>query len=545
MKIHEWEIWHSYSTYFSLKKSLNLEKVATNMISSGFAECVIQQDGNTFLRTNQGYQKGKTIVDFNDVKFKSTFDTEDTEETIPTDFAKEAWGIASKFRLYEKILFRDHILLPPPNFRAYLGLTRFCSEENTVQTYPVVTLYETGVLLLELRIIHPNKSVELSDFIEYNVNMHNVNFDFIQCPPAISKSAPLAYECYTNYPSSLAKRKKIIRQQLQHNNEIDKLTINEKVGDFRFNLSPLHRLPGQIENLSSYFETIRSIVGYLIGKTNSKIDQILPRINFLPETGDYWIARRQIHIIKHEFQQETSKLNEIKNKRSFGSILAGTTGKLDEAMDTFVPKDVRPFDDYSGYITSSKTLWIWSSKGKSNKENPGDPNRDSLIYENQIKNELLEYGFMVYKSFSRFLDFINNTSNVIKSRKIIQDFDNRLENISHSGEINDLIIFGWRAYGLGKIKKRIKEKISIIEMEAKYIESRRIIKISWALSVLFGFSAIPTFALLVIKPLWDFLNFPCPVNENTSNLLFVLISFVLMLIVITIIFKKNKHSNLE
>ncbi|MFC1551010.1 hypothetical protein ACFL6P_00455 [Candidatus Latescibacterota bacterium] len=541
MKIYEWEIWHTYSTYF-LSGEIDLKKVADNMANAGFGECLFLRDGTTYWHTDNGYQKGFTTLKLMEANKASIIEanTINNEEINATEYSLETWNIAAQFRFCELRIFAEDDSLPPPYLRIFLGLSKFISKKiGDFTIYPIITLYETGVLLVEFRVIGPDKEVVLDTFINDYENLYQIEFDKIECSPTISKYAPSAYHYYQFFPDTFVKRIKFSINQIFHDTAIEELTYQKEDSDFSYELTIFPTINDK-ESTASFAQTLFSIVGFLINKPEKGLGFLIRRQKFPPKIGHNWIGRPHIHLIKHQNQAETSSKNEKKNRDCFEKILARTTGKIKDCTESIVPKDSRIFDDFSAYITNAVTLWVWSKKGLTLQEEMNDINRGNLVYENQAKTEMLDYGFMIYKRLLERLNSAKDSMGIIEERKNIYDLKSRMENISHFGEIYDLFHNGWNAYGVPKLEKYIKEKISILKSETKYRESKRTQAIAHSLSVLFGLIAVPTFAFEVLKPVWELLCIWHPSNKDMSNIFYNIITLFGTLLIIGIIYKKNK-----
>jgi hypothetical protein len=53
MKLHEWEIWHTYSTYVE-STDIDLADCAERLVEGGLAEFVTLRSGESFWRTPEG-----------------------------------------------------------------------------------------------------------------------------------------------------------------------------------------------------------------------------------------------------------------------------------------------------------------------------------------------------------------------------------------------------------------------------------------------------------------------------------------------------------
>ena len=97
---------------------------------------------------------------------------------------------------------------------------------------------------------------------------------------------------------------------------------------------------------------------------------------------------------------------------------------------------------------------------------------------------------------------------MIAVRREILQLRLMMREVSHSGEIRELLENAWRELGC--------QSSSVISMlpstcepqETSLAENLRITRVGWALTLVFGFVVVPALADQVIKPLWKLLAFP-------------------------------------
>ena len=198
LEIEEWEIWHTYTTYLE-STHIDLQESARRLITSGVAECAMLRDGRTYWRSDNGAQSGSTSIEI-DSDGTSTLELKLDEGSSerPTGFILEAWGQAAYFLTSEHRVLGSDTALPCPYLRAYLGkcvLTSTTSDKTSseINLYPVLTVYESGVLIVEFRMIGPKTTTSLPDFITGGVNLFTWKFDRVQVSPGLSAFATRAY----------------------------------------------------------------------------------------------------------------------------------------------------------------------------------------------------------------------------------------------------------------------------------------------------------------------------------------------------------------
>jgi len=534
--VEQWEIWYTFST--SLKTHIsNLEVVAKLLVDFEIADCSVMSNGETFCRTDKGVISGKTILELSgDLKQVSVeFESNTTGTAEFTRYARETWLVGSQFLYGEARQLSQGNELPTPHLRAFLKPIRLVKKEERITSiYPVIILYQSGILLTEFRMIAPDDSVELGDFISNYVNIQHYDYDYAIVPTAISVIAPEAYQFYSNPQSNIFQRLDIIKNKKKQKQVFQLLSKKVDFGDFEFEVAPLFSRENK-ETITSVAQTLFTIVGFITKNPISPISLLLKGIPELPELGNYWIGRPHIHLIQHSNQLDRASSNEESNKEFFGRILA----RVPEAPGDFsiyLPPDSRKFDDYAAYITLAATLWVWSKNGLENQKQGMDLNRGNLIYEHQVQVELLEYGFMLHKSLIEKSTTLKRYSDILATRRDLIELKSKMLETTPYGEVRDLLTKGWEQMNLEAIQGQISENLSILESEIKFLESKQGDNFRVFLTV-FGLIASASFAKSVVSPFWKALDLWLPSNENWAELFLVSISA--MLVTVLVLFLKR------
>jgi hypothetical protein len=137
-----------------------------------------------------------------------------------------------------------------------------------------------------------------------------------------------------------------------------------------------------------------------------------------------------------------------------------------------------------------------------------DSNRGNLIYERQVLAELLEYGYMLHRSLFHRVDMFSTTTKVVAVRREILRLRRHMREASPSGEIRELLDNGWKELGLPDLVSDIDDALRLRESETRTADALRAAQIGWALTVVFGFVAVPALADQVIQPIWKLTSFP-------------------------------------
>lgn len=533
--LNEWEIWFTYTTSIR-PTNIDLKSLADDLVESELAHFSMLKDGYTIWRSENKIGKGLSIVDFAENKnnAKVQFEKEDQQTIELENFALEAWYQCCYFRFSELRLFDPYPSLPPPYVRSFLGKCILFKDdlERQIHLYPLLTVYETGVMSVEFRTISPAKQLTLDDFITGAVNLQQIAFDRAEVPPALSRLASSAYmRSAKNW--NFKERSKLLQLEEDHNVAVEERTkINDDMGDdFTFELSPLSfGEEDQKETLSTLGLTIFDSVKYLLSKPKKGWQFILWGQDYPVQFDGHWIGRPHIYLCDFPGQEETSSLNEEQYKSAFIKIVMQSSEFPAELNEERLPKDVRLFDDYSAYLSEALSLWVWSKKGIRWQEPWKDINRGHLIYEQQATMRLLDYVYILHRRLLNEISFHKNVDQVIIARRELIDIEQKTTEPSKFGEIRKLLKYGWGQLGLEDIKRRIHDSLELQQAEKSHQETRTYRKIGITLTVLFGLAVIPPVAFQILMPVWNWFNWPRPEDAETFSILLLTITSVVIII---------------
>lgn len=510
LEIEEWEIWHTYTTFLE-QVEIDLAETARRLVSSGIAECAMLSDGRTYWRAQGVIGAGLTVIDVDSLSGQSTFRLTLDEgcKANPEGFALEAWGQASYFMISERKVLGDDTALPAPYVRAYLGkclLSSTSSDESGTQLnlYPVLIVYDSGVLMTEFRMIGPKTITEVEDFITGAVNLFRYKFERVEVSPGLASFATRAY--YQSVQKwRLVRRLQLIWLQAGHDVAVKQRTKAQADEDFSFDLAPFSG--SETDDLKSIAQTIFYTAAFIIGRPRMGLAFLLLGQVSPPAVGEFWSGRPHIHLVRFRNQGKTASENEAVHGADFGRILCRVPVLDDAEARRVLPKDARLFQDYGAYISSACSLWVWSTDGLLAQKQFMDPNRGNLIYERQVIAELLEYGYMLHRGLYHRVEEFRTTAEVVSVRREIIVLRRKMREASHSGEIRDLLENGWHELGLPMLVSETDELLRLRESETGSLEALRSTRVGWALTVVFGFVAVPALAEQVILPLWKLTPF--------------------------------------
>lgn len=522
MIIRDWDIWHTYSSFLETGH-INLVAAGSALVGSGFAPCVLHRDGQTWWQAEERTRTGLTHVELNPRRIgaKITLEVEGGGDSDLEGYTAEAWYQASHFRFNEMRLCMDGPL-PPPYIRAVLGEFHLTSSNENfgVILYPVVKLFESGVILVQFRTIAPNRDIPIEEFIRRHVNLGLIPFDEVEVPPAVTDLAARAYyHSVINWPLRL--RYLLSKAECEHRRAVVTKTQEIRSGDFTARLTPLPREGEAGDTLASLAQTICSIVGFVISNPRSGTAFLLRGQRKIIRPGNYWCGRPHIYLIDFEGQKASAE----ENIRAFGGELGWIHGRhpggSSEAGLRYLPEDMRHFDDYSAFLSLAASLLVWSADGKERQAEWADPNRGHLIYEQQATMEILEYGHMLHRALLAKVEATTRSSEVHELRWAVNHLRANIADATHFGEIRDLLHAGWNELGLTNLQARIAEGLSIRSEQTAVREARGSERVGRWLTIVFGVIAVPPLANEVLRPIWALLGWWSPSSAPAESLFFI------------------------
>lgn len=522
MIVKNWDVWHCYSSFISASK-VDLSRASRDLVEAGFAICSVHRDGETWWSQDERIFSGLTQIEVNSRGDRSSYKLIADGADGITGYAAEVWSQACKFRFSELRLLGESEMVPA-YIRLALGEFHLTSRSSgfSAVVYPVVKVFESGVLLVQFRVMSPERDMDSDEFIGRFINLAGVSFDKVEVPPSISSLATRAYSQHVaHWP--FYHRPEILYRQYMHDKHVRINSRQIESGDFVAEISRLSSSAGG-DTLSSLARTIFNMVAFVLSKPRYGLPYLLLGQVKLLETGNWWSGRPHIYLLDYEGQEDSASRNLEKFSAEFGWMLGRVPRGDDKSGRRYLSEDYRHFDDYSLFISSSATLLAWSRSGKADTEF-ADPNNGHLIYEHHAVVEHLEYGCILHRALLHKAENGFSLEQIHSARHALNKHQASMIDSSYFGEIRELLSAGWNVMGTPELQERIKESLAVKESEVALLDSRQNEKINRRLTVLFGIIATPPLAGEVLKPLWTWKEWAIPSNENLATLMFISIAF--------------------
>lgn len=522
MIVKDWDVWHCYSSFISVS-AIDLVQAGRDLVESGLAICSVHRDGKTWWSQEGTTLSGLTRIEVNASADRSSYSLSADGVDEIKGYPAEVWSQACKFRFSEIRLFGKSEVVPA-YIRLALGEFHLTSRSSdfTAVVYPVLKVFESGVLLVQFRVMSPGREMNSDELIGRFINLSGVSFDEVEVPPSVSSLATRAYsQIIARWPFYY--RPEIIFRQYMHDKAVRINSHKTESGDFVAELSKLSSSAGG-DTLSSLAQTIFNMVAFVLSKPRSGLPYLLwGQVNMLA-AGKWWSGRPHVYLLDYEGQENSADRNLKKFGAEFGWILGRVPRGGDKAGFRYLSGDYRHFDDYSLFISSSATLLAWSRSGKAETEF-ADPNNGHLIYEHHAAMEHLEYGSILHRALLDKAENGFSLEQIHSARHALNKHQASMVDSSCFGEIRELLSAGWKVMGAPELQERIKESLAVRESEVALLDSRQHEKVNRRLTVLFGIIATPPLADEVLKPFWTWREWAIPSNESLATLMFISIAF--------------------
>jgi hypothetical protein len=535
LTIESWQIWHVYSTYLP-RPIGNLHQAAADLVEANLVDAAMVSDGTSIWRAEDGsFGVGETMVD---IGARGTRASIRFPDPPPPSFALEGLFVGGSMRFGEHHAFGEES--PVPYVRAILGECRLEKDGHATTLYPVLKLYETGVLLVELRVFGPAVKIEIDEFIVRFVNLARDDFDRAHVPPAIAKFAPFTQAGSFKNP---LRRVALALAGSRHARAVEDRTTEVDGGDFLYPSCELPIADGSRETLAGLALTIANVVGYIVSQPRHGLSLVLRGQRPILSIGS-WSGRPHIYLLKFEGQEESAAKNESKFRAAFGCILAGVP--VLSAGEQFMEPNLRLFDDYGFYLNRSARLWVYTPSELLAPEGlHQDPNGGNVVYSQQIVAELLEYAYALHTRLAEAArDPLGDPREIARLRVHLAELPSTIDRHVHAGEIRDLLQQGYAQMGIPELKEEIAALLDAKNDLVSYEEGQRASSWSTLLTFVFGLLAVPSIATDILTPIWKVMKWWRPREPDYEKIFFIgiAVAFVaaFLLSIRAILFRKRR-----
>lgn len=522
MLLKEWEIWKTYSTYF-IDPINDLHTVARNLVDARLLRYSLLDDGSYYWQEGNVVLSGKADVYLEPNLSEASIQL---NKKLPDDFAFETIMESLYFRFAELKQFGQNKTSSTGYIRGHIGECRFVTDKHTYCVYPSIKLYGTGVMLVELRIIHPKALVNTKEFIEEFLSLYKFKFRNIFVPPSLHINGQHAFTASekSKWPLLLRLGSWLVDKDITK--YVDQNIVREKSGGFDFEFVPLWEVKEKTDERAEsngfliddlIFTIFQSVSIAALGLRRGK-SLLFNGPNKYLELGSHWRGHPHIYLIEFNGQANLAQQNENKFKNDLGWIMAGVYGKPKGIGKKYLPPSSRNFSDYGAYIANQATLWVWSKTGLDEMKKWEVPNRGHVIYLHQSICEMLDYGFSLHRRMLELVSKLDTFDDALNLKQTLVNLEMEMQNLSPYGEISDLLQKGWNDMGVDRLRSAISEIIALKQTQTSISEQRQSFIWQMVLTLVFGLLLIPSIASDLIKPIWELSGLSRAQNENLAAL---------------------------
>ncbi len=534
MELKDWDIWHSYSSYFLdelVNSKENLSTIATRLVNSEICPLVVSSNVNFWYKENGEVKKSK--FDIKELKLnKAQFKVlKRPKEGYSLNLLEQSFSMWHS----EWKLFSDEYRDSYPYIRCYLNACYLKFGLRTRALYPQIKIYSNGVFILSFREISSKESYYLEPFIENEINIPNLDLDNILVPPELLKQANLGslndlplFELYL-------KRDEFREESKKFKELIDSKTQIKDDGDFTFKITPMNIYDeGYKLTLFDLIELIIHNLFFAVNR-NNRISRI--ETNYI---GGFTL-RPSVYILDYKDQPITNKEILTKFGEALGKIMARSTNFEFENVKKFLDKNLRIYPDYTLHMNQALTLWTMSKKGLEQLQDD-DPNRHSIILEKQVQVESIEHLYMSHERLFEISSMLTVPyKSVLKDQLRLLDLESIVtDKMSKFGEISEIIKYADEELKWSRLRNLIEKKLEIRSEYSNEERTKSFRELGYLITILFGITGVATFSNDILPYVWAYYNLWLPNNISKELFLFIISVLLLLIPLIVYIFIKNR-----
>jgi hypothetical protein len=518
MFVGDYEVWHTFGTWFVADFKDGLEVVAEELVKTGIAEVAHTSDGRVF-----------TLQDDKVVQTDCTVTTRPSGQEAQIECDLLGSGLYSGEGVYqfawmayrEKWLMSAYLHDYTPFVRALLNPIVMENEEISVVLYPQLKLYGNGVALLHFRLFAPDDGSDLTSLVNSYLNLFGMDVTKLMVPPSVllqydMGNALASITSRSHTKNAVAAFERHIQGHVEHVHRMD-------TEDFSFGLVDIPREQYLNADEPYTFGFVRDLYMTAIARV------LAPKRQVFRECGNYWSSRPTVFLFDYTRQPAKFRDEDDVLSREFTSILLRVDDISPQVAAQTRLDNLRMFDDCRWYIGEAVNLLAFSREGAQSNREFADPNHGQLVYDKIVQVEAMEFIRYTHRKMleSSMLEKASPAETQADWRAV-QDMESVLADPSRNGEITDTIRHYDGVMRLGDMRRRI---IQSIEMQGQYAAYRRnqsLTALGIVATVVLGLSSIPTLTDDVTLPAMRLLGFASASVPEGVRLAFMLVTAIVL-----------------
>ncbi|MGB4442381.1 MAG: hypothetical protein WBJ62_09205 [Coriobacteriia bacterium] len=513
----DYQIWHTFGTWFVDDFDDGLDAVAAALVESGVAEVAHTSDGHVYSRQDDEVKKTTCAVRVSPSGHTAFVECELLGKGLYSSEGVYQFAVMS-YR--ENWLMSGYLHEYAPFVRVLLNPVVIENDEQSVVLYPQVKLYGNGVALLHFRLFAPEDGSDGETLVNFHLNLFQMDVTRLLVPPSIL----LEYDAATALSSVTSRRhaKNVLEAFKQHiAGHVDRATRMD-IEDFSFGLVevPIDQYIGEEP---CTFGFVRELYMQAISHA------IAPKRSVFREQGNYWASRPTVFLFDYTRQPEKFREEDEVLNREFASILLRVPNVSPQTAARAHLDNLRLFDDCRWYIGEAVNLLAVSSTYEQSNTDEPDPNHGQLVYDKIVQVEAME--FIRYTHRKMLENAMKSKSSPDETQadwRAVQDMEFVLADPSNVGEVTDTIHHYENVTGLGDIRRRIVQSLEVQSQYATYRKSQSLTALGIVATLVLGLSSLPTLTNEVVIPILGLLGVAaCSLSAGMKLLLMLATAVVL------------------
>jgi hypothetical protein len=520
--LKDWEIWHSYSSYF-LEEIEDLYTLADKLVKNQFCVIAYHSDGTTWC------DYGNEIRRYNLTNPSSTKQFAIETQILPNiNYIKECSFQASMTRNSEIKLLGPGYIDTFSYILLYLSPICVTEQGHHIFLYPQIKLFTNGVIIISFREKHSKTTYEIDCLIKNDVNLALHHQDALEIPLGLAR---IHLRCSVlKNGARILKRLKVLNKANDLNKYIDTHKRSYTDNGITFEVFPLKRKDiTSVLSLQSLKDIIITSLSFIVNNKKEEFDYLLSG-NIKPSriiTGNYWLGYPSIYLLNFENQPETSV--EIIEKYSDDLLKIMNRATTLSPLFGGIEKNLRLSDDYCVFMNIALILWV-SSKKDYNKMNTHF-NREAIICEREVLVQSVNYLIMTHeRQYERASNDAIHYKSLLKEQLSIINLDKLSNKLGHYGEIMNFHKYAFQVFELSEIQKQAIDCLKIRSDYEREEKNESLLKLGLMISIIFGILQAPSFADYVIGPLFVQLGIQLPIGLESQKLILFAVTVVIIIV---------------
>lgn len=491
MFARDYEVWHTFGTYFTSDFEDGLKSVAERLVQAGVAAVAYTSDGFAYAK-----REGKTVSTECAVRISPSGQLADIRCDLlePHLYSGEGVYQFAWMAYRESWLMSGYLREYAPFARALLNPILLEDGKQSVVLYPQLKIYGNGVMLLHLRLFSPDDGSDGETLVDKHLNLFEMDVERLGVPPEVLMQYD-AGAALTSMPSRQHTKKAVAAFERHIRGHVERAHRLE-TEDFTFTLVDIPPDYYALEGEPPTLGFVRELLTMAVARVLASPRQVHRDI------GGYWSSRPTVFLFDYDRQPERFEEDDPILDRDFASIMLRVPDASAQVAERTPLDNLRVFDDCRWFVGEAVNLLAFSKEGAQANQEYADPNHGQLVYDKMVQVEAMEF---IRYTHRRMLE------NAMKPKgspeetqadwRAASDMEQVVSSPSNLGEVTDTIHYYSKVTGLDDVRRRIVQSIEMQGQYAAYRRNQSLTALGVIATIVLGLSAVPTLTSEVTLPL--------------------------------------------